>query len=106
MPSASSKNVFTGCSIEIELVMAARKRRKNQANPIQRPISAHLMENDRQSLEAKPEGAVPTIPLAPRKTNAAVIVIKPPKPTSKSSFVALAVKPDNAMSSFFFRYEA
>jgi hypothetical protein len=34
IPSDSSKKAFAGCNIEIELVMAARKSRKNQANPI------------------------------------------------------------------------
>src|SRR5438552_17888177 len=39
IPSASSKNAFAGCNIEIELVIAVRKRRKNHANPIQRPAA-------------------------------------------------------------------
>ena len=91
MPSASSKNVFTGCSIEIELVMAARKRRKNQANPIQRPTRPFAqrppaMFGSRARSRRRRRWR-------PRKTNAAVIVMSPPKPTSKSSLVELAVKP-------------
>ena len=39
MPSASSKNAFAGCNIEIELVIAARNNRKNHANPTQRPTN-------------------------------------------------------------------
>ena len=35
----------------------------------------------------------------PRKTKAAVIVIKPPNPTSNSSFVADAVSPERTTSS-------
>ena len=53
IPSASSKKAFTGCNIEIELVIAARKSRKNQANPIQRPTRAHLLKYDRQEFESQ-----------------------------------------------------
>ena len=48
----------------------------------------------------------PVAPLAPRNTNAAVSVMSPPKPTSKTSLVADAVSPERTTSSFFRRYEA
>lgn len=59
----------------------------------------------------KPRPKVPpptasAVPATPRKTTAAVKVIMPPKPTSKSSFVADAVRPDRTRSSFFFMYDA
>ena len=52
----------------------------------------------------KPRPNVPVVaPLAPRNTNAAGIVMSPPKPTSKSSFVADAVRLERTTSSFFRR---
>ncbi len=55
----------------------------------------------------KPRPKVPVctaamVPVAPRKTKAAGMVIMPPKPTSKSSLVAEAVMPESTTSSFFF----
>ena len=59
----------------------------------------------------KPKPKVPpltasAVPAMPRNTTAAVSVIMPPKPTSNSSFVAEAVRPERTRSSFFFMYEA
>ena len=106
MPSASSKKALAGCNIEIELVIAARKRRKNQAKPMNRPIVPMCSKTTGRALNptAKvPPSTATAVEATPRKTTAEVMVMSPPKPTSKSSLVALAVRPDSAMSSFFLR---
>ncbi len=68
--------------------------------------AAHVGEDHRQGGEAEAEGAGlhrrRSVPERPRKTNEAVSVIMPPKPTSKSSLVAEAVRPESTTSSFFF----
>jgi hypothetical protein len=46
------------------------------------------------------------VPESPRKMKAAGIVMSPPNPTSKNSFVAEAVRPERTMSSLRLRYEA
>ena len=53
-----------------------------------------------------PPETASVVPATPRNTTAAVRVIKPPKPTSNTSLVALEVRPDNTRSSFFRMYEA
>ena len=77
---------------------------KNQKPPIRLP--AGICANTTGSV-LKPRPNVPVctaaiVPDAPKNTNAAGIVIKPPKPTSNSSLVADAVRPETMTSSFLF----
>src|SRR5688572_28279505 len=106
-PVASSMNAFAGCSIESELVIAARNNMKNQTDPKKFP----------KGMCAKTTGSVlnprlkedPVTVLVnpmPRKTTAAGIVIRPPRATSKNSFVADAVNPDSTTSSLRLTYFA
>ena len=77
---------------------------KNQKPPIRLP--AGICANTTGSV-LKPRPKVPVctaaiVPEAPRNTKAAGIVIRPPKPTSKSSLVAEAVRPETTTSSLRF----
>ena len=88
---------MAGWSMEMELVMAARKRRKNQRKPTILPSGICSKTSGRV---LKPRAKVPpTAPAAPRKTNAAGMVIMPPRETSKNSFPATAVVELSAISS-------
>ena len=91
-------SAMTGWSIETLLVMAATNNMKNQRKPKSLPpaIKANTFGNAR-----KPKSNVPCSPAAtPRKMNAAGKVIKPPRQTSKNSFMLLDVSPLNTTSSF------
>ncbi len=71
-----------------------------------KPILAKTTGSVAKPRPKEPPATAAVVPLSPRKTKAAVSVIMPPKPTSNSSLVALAVRPESATSSFFFMYEA
>jgi len=90
-----------GCSIERELVIAARNSRKNQALPknagngIFAKTSGSHFEARRTCLGRDSRRA--------QEMKAAGTVINPPKPTSQNSFAALALKPLSTTSSLFRR---
>jgi len=92
-----------------DVVMAAKNNMKNQSAPTtfsNTPMWAKTTGKVAKPRLNEPFATAAVVPERPRKTNADVRVIIPPKPTSNNSLVALAVKPDNATSSVGFRYEA
>ena len=96
-PRPSCRKAMAGCNMESELVIAARKRRKNQRKPTQRPSGMCSKTSGRV---LNPSAKVPpTAPAAPRKIKAAGMVIMPPSDTSKNSLPATAVVELKAMSS-------
>ena len=99
---------MAGWSIDSELVIAARKSMKNQIAAITLPsgISAKTTGNVWKPSPKVPDCAAAIAPVAPRKTKAAGIVIIPPKPTSKSSLVDEAVRPERTTSSLRLQYDA
>src|SRR5688572_16700246 len=107
-PRASSKKARLGWYIEIELVMAARKSMKNQTAPMRLPNGMCAKTTGRV---VKPRPKLPPctaamVPERPRKMKDAVRVMSPPKPTSNSSLVAEAVRPESTTSERRRMYEA
>ena len=95
---------MAGCNMERELVIAARKSMKNHKNPTSRPNGMYSnttgsVLNPRENVEFNE----PAMPTAPRNTNAAGMVISPPRHTSKNSLVEAAVKPESTTSSLRLR---
>ena len=100
IPSTSSSSAIPGCSIESELVTAAKNSRKKNAHPKNAP--AGILENTSGStLKPSPKVPIPATPATPRNATAAGTVISPPNPTSQNSLALVAVRPLSTTSSSF-----
>jgi hypothetical protein len=91
-----------GCSIESELVTAARKSRVKNIPPNNQGNG--IFENTSGStLNPRANVPWPIMPAVPRNTNAAGTVIMPPRATSQNSLALEAVNPLKTTSSFSLR---